>query len=178
MIPNVALGDAEVEVLRAFEGRLVELIAGSDGSVVIQPAGESQVPTLQGARSDSLSLTVPLPDLTVRRPLPLDQVSRSLSGRVVGPKAANLGELNRLFPGRVAPAIALPFGVFADHVGQGANAPLARLAGVYAARRRGEIDAQQLADALAVQREEIASIVLGDELRVAAFTGTPSTRNQ
>jgi phosphoenolpyruvate synthase/pyruvate phosphate dikinase len=72
--------------------------------------------------------------------------------------------LNRLFPGRVAPAIALPFGVFADHVGAGADAPLTRLADAYAARRRDEIDAATLASTLAELREAITSVRLKDDL--------------
>jgi len=86
-----------------------------------------------------------------------------LSGRVVGPKAANLGELNRLFPGRVAPAIALPFGIFADHVGAGAESPLGRLAALYAASRRGELEGDSLAAALGEVRQAIATTPLHDD---------------
>jgi hypothetical protein len=40
------------------------------------------------------------------------------SGRVCGPKAANLGQLSALFPGRVAPGFIVPFGVFRQHMDQ------------------------------------------------------------
>ncbi|MGE3464919.1 MAG: PEP/pyruvate-binding domain-containing protein, partial [Pseudomonadales bacterium] len=162
-IPNVAVGDAETDVLRALDGEEIEVIAGSDGSVVIRPTTALQS-TPSAAAEEAASLTVPLPDLEANRPLPLAELSRSLSGRVVGPKAANLGELNRLFPGRVAPAIALPFGVFADHVGRGPDAPLARLADAYAAHRRGETDAEALAATLAELRAAIAAVRLDDAL--------------
>jgi hypothetical protein len=105
-----------------------------------------------------------MPDLTAVHPLPLATLSRSLSGRIVGPKAANLGELNRMFPGRVAPAVALPFGVFAAHVGNGPDSPLALLSDVYAAKRRGDLGGEALADSLAAIRQAIASVALDDSL--------------
>lgn len=162
-IPNVAVGEAETAMLRELDGRMIELVAGGDGSVVIRPAVEATEAS-QTTTAEAVSLTVPIPDLNVRTPLALAEVSRSLSGRVVGPKAANLGELNRLFPGRVAPAVALPFGVFADHVGRGPDSPLARLAAAYAAYRQGEIDAATLTATLATLREAIASVRLNDAL--------------
>ena len=90
-------------------------------------------------------LAAPQPDLTVRRPLPLAELHAGLSGKVVGPKAANLGELARQFPGRVEQAVALPFGVFAEHVGAGADPPKPRLDRAFARYRAGEIDAAALA---------------------------------
>jgi len=162
-IPNVAVGETETAALRELDGSPIELIAGSDGSVVIRSALEAQA-TTPDTSAETAALTVPLPELQVNRPLPLVAVSRSMSGRFVGPKAANLGELNRLFPGRVAPAIALPFGVFADHVGRGPDSPLSRLAAVYAAHRRGEVDDAMLAAELSSLREAIASVRLNDAL--------------
>ncbi|MEZ5558109.1 MAG: PEP/pyruvate-binding domain-containing protein [Pseudomonadales bacterium] len=165
-IPNVAVGDREAATLAALDGRSVEVIAATDGSVVIRTGADAGVTTASTAMATgpTAELTVPLPDLGVRRPLPIDELSRSLSGRVVGPKAANLGELNRLFPGRVAPAIALPFGIFADHVGNGPDSPLARLAATYAASRAGTLSAEALAQSLAAIREAIAGVALSDDL--------------
>jgi len=40
------------------------------------------------------------------------------SGRLCGPKAANLGVLSHLFPGSVPPGLVIPFGVFAAHMEQ------------------------------------------------------------
>ena len=55
----------------------------SPSAPAARSAGEGQ--------GEGMDLTVPLPDLSVRTPLPLSELQRSLSGRVVGPKAANLG---------------------------------------------------------------------------------------
>lgn len=53
--------------------------------------------------------------LDVRRPIPLSELRATDSGVLVGPKAANLGQLAFDFPGRVSPAAALPFGMFVRH---------------------------------------------------------------
>ena len=101
----------------------------SPSAPATRSAGEGQ--------GEGIDLTVPLPELSVRTPSPLSELQRSLSGRVVGPEATNLGELDRLFRVGWPAAIALPFGVFADHVGTGPEAPLARLAEPVPASVRG-----------------------------------------
>jgi hypothetical protein len=51
-------------------------------------------------------------DLQMRELVPLNQLWASDSGRIVGPKAAKLGELQQIYPGAVAQGLAIPFGVF------------------------------------------------------------------
>lgn len=48
--------------------------------------------------------------------LSLHSLRASASGRLCGPKAANLGQLSALFPGKVAPGLVVPFGVFRQHM--------------------------------------------------------------
>ncbi len=55
-------------------------------------------------------------DLKTQRLLTLDGIRAVDSGRVVGPKAAHLAELKRRFPGTVAQALLIPFGVFRDQL--------------------------------------------------------------
>lgn len=57
-------------------------------------------------------------NLSVDEPLPLAEVRREDSGVFCGPKAAFLGELRHHFPDKVAKAVVLPFGVYADHFGK------------------------------------------------------------
>ncbi len=40
------------------------------------------------------------------------------SGRICGPKAANLGQLKAIFPDKVVPGLVIPFGVFRAHMAQ------------------------------------------------------------
>ena len=51
-------------------------------------------------------------DLTVRDLVQLDDLRATDSGRIVGPKAAKLGELRTHYPGHVSRGVAIPFGIF------------------------------------------------------------------
>lgn len=55
-------------------------------------------------------------DLTVRDFINLDELRASDSGRIVGPKAAKLGELRHHYPEKVAQGVAIPFSIFRDVV--------------------------------------------------------------
>ena len=57
-------------------------------------------------------------DLSVAEVVPLDSIRAVDSGRIVGPKAANLGQLAAMFPDRVSRAVVVPFGVFRRHMSQ------------------------------------------------------------
>ena len=156
-IPNVAVDFDAVAMLEPLQGRTVRLVVGSEGSVILEsfdtPVAESEAAVTAG-------VTVPVPDLAVRELLTLDEIRRDMSGRVVGPKAANLGELNRLFPGRVAPAIAIPFGIYAEHL---AAAGLdERIARAFNARREGVLTQVAFADELASVRTAIAALELSE----------------
>jgi phosphoenolpyruvate synthase/pyruvate phosphate dikinase len=51
-------------------------------------------------------------DLSARGFVSLDALRAKDSGRIVGPKAAKLGELKAHFPDRVAPGVGIPFGLY------------------------------------------------------------------
>ncbi|MEZ4273190.1 MAG: hypothetical protein R3C68_17675 [Myxococcota bacterium] len=55
-------------------------------------------------------------NLTATTPRTLAEISENDAGILVGPKAAELSRLKRLFPQRVSDAVALPFGAFVEHV--------------------------------------------------------------
>jgi len=169
-IPNVAVLPEVVSLLRPYDDSEVVLAVASDGSVVLAPfdSVDAEVSALLRPANETASqLTVPPPDLSARRPIPLVELERSLSGRIVGPKAANLGELARLFPGRVAPAVALPFGVFAGHMSLGEPALRDRLIAVYAARDSGEMNEAEVLAGLDSIRQSIAALELGEADRSA-----------
>jgi hypothetical protein len=50
--------------------------------------------------------------------LNLNQVNASHSGKTCGPKAANLGQLKKMFPENVVDGLVLPFAIFRQHMGQ------------------------------------------------------------
>ncbi|MEQ8206492.1 MAG: PEP/pyruvate-binding domain-containing protein, partial [Woeseia sp.] len=166
-IPNVAIGQEAVEYLRAIENSTVVLVVDNDGNVILrlddsETAGLfADLATAQAQSADRFR--VPLPDLNGVQLLPLSALRRELSGRLVGPKAANLGELNRLFPGRVAPAIAVPFGVYAAHL-QAANLS-ERVNTLFNAKENGDMSAVEFNRSIATVRVEIAALNLDGQVR-------------
>ncbi len=162
-IPNVAIAPSLLAHVRPLAGQQVLAAVASDGSVVLARASEVSEEIkaqLLPANPPSGQLTVPAPDLALQRPLALSELNASLSGRWVGPKAANLGELARLFPGRVAPAVAVPFGVFAAHMQTGTPTLRARLVQAYQQNRQGELSEADLSTALAAIRKDIQALEL------------------
>ncbi len=67
---------------------------------------------------EGVTVPVELLRLDTRELLELRDLRSSDSGRLTGPKAANLGELGFLFPDQVAPGLVLPFGIFRAHLEQ------------------------------------------------------------
>lgn len=169
-IPNIAIVPDLLPAVRRLEGSEVFAAVASDGSFVVAPAADLDQTLLDAvlpANQTGAELTVPRPDLSLRQPIPLAELESSLSGRVVGPKAANLGQLARLFPGRVARAVAIPFGVFAEHLEAGEPSLRSRLVDAYAARRAGEVTEAELASLLAGIRQGVAELTLSTERRAA-----------
>ena len=118
-IPNVGVDADLLDAIRAHDGQRVVLAVSPGGLVELAPDGPQwdaefgEVTIDRGAviRSDLEKL-----DLSVTDFLALDRLRASDSGRVVGPKAAKLGELRHAFAESVAPALAIPFGVFRETV--------------------------------------------------------------
>ena len=158
-IPNVAIDFDVIKTLEPLSGERVMLVVSSVGDVLLQRDDGTS------ARKDAPamhSISVPVPQLSRTSLLTLDEVGRQLSGKVVGPKAANLGELNRLFPGRVAPAIAVPFGVYAAHLDAAGLSQ--RIAAAFAGRQRGALPEDEFNAELARVRHDIESLTLSQNV--------------
>lgn len=166
-IPNVAIDQESVDLIRPLEGQDVVLIVGPNGNVIFRAAEDVEgVAKLFGSTDQgpaSGQLTVPPPNLELTEILHLDDIHRELSGKVIGPKAANLGQLNRMFPGKVSPAIAIPFGFYARQLEDAGLMP--RIRAAYAASAKGELSKEELEAQLAEIRNEIANLRLGDAVR-------------
>lgn len=115
-IPNVAFDQRLLAELRAHEGKRVVLAVSPGGAVRIMPAGADTDALFEQASNaaGNTSITVDLAklDLTARDFIDLRTLRSSDSGRIVGPKAAKLGELKAHYPDAVADGIAIPFGRF------------------------------------------------------------------
>ncbi|MGB7931770.1 MAG: PEP/pyruvate-binding domain-containing protein [Gammaproteobacteria bacterium] len=109
LLPKIAAHDGERVVLAVSPAGLVEL--AQDGEHWNAVFGEDNTQQAVVIRPDLDKL-----DLGVRDFIDLDALRASDSGRIVGPKAAKLGELRSHFPEAVAPGLAIPFGVFRETV--------------------------------------------------------------
>jgi hypothetical protein len=154
-IPNVAVDYDALKELEPLADSRVLLVVSSGGDVLLQR--DDSAPD-SAAAAPMHSVTVPVPQLGKTELLPLNQVRRSMSGKVVGPKAANLGELNSLFPGRVAPAVAIPFGVYAAHLDEAGLTQ--RIVTAFAGRNDSTLDEDAFNTELASVRRAIEAIEL------------------
>jgi hypothetical protein len=166
-IPNVVVSADLQSELAAYEGQSVELAATADGRVLLRRADDYKLPAAKADTPSSIGKTgtvpAPQPNLARIAPVPLSELQASLSGKIVGPKAANVGELARLFPDRVAPAVALPFGAFAAHV----EAPRAALARSFQDYRAGRITEDAFLIALDTARDRVKATPVNAATRAA-----------
>ncbi|MDX1765160.1 MAG: PEP/pyruvate-binding domain-containing protein, partial [bacterium] len=114
-IPNVVVEKSLLDELKDKEGENVVLAVSPLGVVEIDYAtaewdrvfGQVVKPTEELIRPDLDKL-----NLKKQRFIPLRRLQASDSGRIAGPKAANLGELKKRFPEAVTSGLVIPFGVF------------------------------------------------------------------
>lgn len=194
-IPNAVLTPEALRALKAHEGQQVFYAVSPGGTVRLKAARQMTAEERELVETRQRSeerIRVPTNRLALNHKTltPLYDLRASDSGRLCGPKAANLGQLSSMFPGRVAPGFIIPFGIFRDHM----NQAMPGTAGTYwdflrqtfteatAAQRQGvpeaEVDAAVLAR-LATLREGIEKMPLQptfvEALRkqFAAVFGTP-----
>ncbi len=172
-IPNATLSPVARRRIAESDGMDVVLAVGSNGAVVLSlaqdlPADAANVMTrtaVETAQNAAVKIDAPAPDLGVRRLVPLRELRSALSGKVVGPKAANLGELAKIFPEYVAPAIGIPFGIYANEAMRAADPAPARLKKAFQSHRAGALSDSALAAEVENVRVSIAGLTLSSELR-------------
>ncbi|MGD9603099.1 MAG: PEP/pyruvate-binding domain-containing protein [Gammaproteobacteria bacterium] len=115
-IPNVAVEARLLEQLRPYAGREIVLAVSPGGAVRIAGIDPETRARLWSdpAPATRATITVDPAKLDLARTdfLDLATLRGSDSGRIVGPKAAKLGELKQRYPEAVADGVAIPFGVF------------------------------------------------------------------
>ena len=115
-IPNVAVDQSVLPMLKPADGRRVVLAVSYAGLVEIADDGAQWDAVLgkpqQAATNVMFEPDLKKLDLSVRSFVSLNVLRAKDSGRIVGPKAAKLGELKANFPDRVAPGVGLPFGLY------------------------------------------------------------------
>ena len=115
-IPNVAVDPSLLPALRENDGKRIVLAVSPSGLVQIADDGPQWDAVFgKEATADANVMFEPdlkKLDLSVRGFVSLDALRAKDSGRIVGPKAAKLGELKAHFPDRVAPGVGIPFGLY------------------------------------------------------------------
>jgi hypothetical protein len=119
-IPNVAVDQALLPELRANDGKRIVLAVSPAGLVEIAEDGPRWDAAFGSQAAAKQSVTfepdVKKLDLSKRNFVSLNDLRAADSGRIVGPKAAKLGELKSHFPDRVAPGVGIPFGLYREAV--------------------------------------------------------------
>jgi hypothetical protein len=120
-IPNAALSGENLQDLKKYDGRRVFYAVSNKGNVLLKP--ESQMSATEMAlfekkerNEDRIAVPVEKIRLDQNKILNMRDVDASDSGILCGPKAANLGQLKKLFPEQVVEGLVIPFGIFRDHM--------------------------------------------------------------
>ena len=189
-IPNAALIDSNLEALQEFDGKEVFYAVSNKGTVILKLAEdmskeEKQLFSQEERKQTKIAVPIEKIRLDLKNILNMRDIDASASGKLAGPKAANLGQLKKMFPEHVVEGLVIPFGIFRDHMdlpmpGQSvsywqfltdmfASADKMRKAGTSA----GQIEAFQL-NKLATLRAAIAEMKLKpafvSELRASFIT--------
>jgi phosphohistidine swiveling domain-containing protein len=114
-IPNVAVDKRWLPRLKTMEGQQVVMAVSPRGIVQLAADGPQWDPIFDADESPKDILIRPdlkKLNLDTRRLRSLDTLRSSDSGKICGPKAANLGELKHYFPQAVADGLVIPFGIY------------------------------------------------------------------
>ena len=122
-IPNAALSDENLKSLLKYNGKNVFYAVSNKGNVIIkleeEMTAEEKALFSKVKRKDE-KIAVPVEKIRLDQTAVLDMrnVDASDSGSLCGPKAANLGQLKKMFPDNVVEGLVIPFGIFRAHMDQ------------------------------------------------------------
>jgi hypothetical protein len=119
-IPNSTVPSRLLPELRKHVGQEMFYAVTPKGTVVLRPwasLSAAEQSTWKQSRGERrrVALDTSKTNVQDRRLRLLEETSMADSGVLCGPKAANLGQLKRLFPDTVAPGVVAPFGVYYAH---------------------------------------------------------------
>ncbi|MCL5130304.1 PEP/pyruvate-binding domain-containing protein [Algibacter sp. L4_22] len=122
-IPNAALSDENLKNLMAFNGEKVFYAVSNRGTVILKEeskmtAEEKGLFAKKVRKEDKIEVPVKDIRLDQTKILNLRDVDASDSGKLCGPKAANLGQLKSMFKDNVVEGFVIPFGIFRIHMDQ------------------------------------------------------------
>jgi hypothetical protein len=114
-IPNVAIDQKWLPLIQSMADQQVVMAVSPNGIVQLAADGP-QWDSIFEAQADPQDILIRPDlkklDLDTRRLIALSELRSKDSGKICGPKAANLGELKHYFPEAVANGLVIPFGIF------------------------------------------------------------------
>jgi phosphoenolpyruvate synthase/pyruvate phosphate dikinase len=118
-IPNITVNENLLEKIQAHDGETIVMAVSPNGLIELNSDSE-QWRDFFSTQTNQENIII-RPDLeklnlTVREFIDMGTLRASDSGRIVGPKAAKLGELHFHYPDKVAKGLAIPFGLFREIV--------------------------------------------------------------
>ena len=119
-IPNAVLSGENLNSLLPYNGKQVFYAVSNKGTVIIKLASEmsaAEKALFSKTERSEEKIRVPIEEMELDNPkvLNLREVDASFSGKVSGPKAANLGQLKKIFPENVVEGLVIPFSIFRQH---------------------------------------------------------------
>ncbi|SMC75419.1 PEP/pyruvate-binding domain-containing protein [Cellulophaga tyrosinoxydans] len=122
-IPNAALSDQNLRDLLKYNGKKVFYAVSNKGNVIIKlekdmTSDELALFAKKERKEERIEVPVEQIKLAETKILNLRSVDASDSGKLCGPKAANLGQLKKMFPDNVVEGLVIPFGIFRQHMNQ------------------------------------------------------------
>ncbi|MEJ1223714.1 PEP/pyruvate-binding domain-containing protein [Sediminicola sp. 1XM1-17] len=122
-IPNAALSDQNLQSLKRFHGEKVFYAVSNKGNVILKlerEMTEEERSLFSKKERSTEKIAVPIEQIRLDETniLNLRSVDASDSGKLCGPKAANLGQLKKMFPEKVVEGLVIPFGIFRVHMDQ------------------------------------------------------------
>ncbi|WP_179020246.1 PEP/pyruvate-binding domain-containing protein [Winogradskyella forsetii] len=122
-IPNAALSDDNLQSLLKYNGQNVFYAVSNKGNVIMkleQEMTEDERALFIKKERKEENIAVPIENIRLKETniLNLRSVDASDSGQLCGPKAANLGQLKKMFPEQVVEGLVIPFGIFRSHMDQ------------------------------------------------------------
>ncbi|NNC50478.1 MAG: phosphoenolpyruvate synthase [Flaviramulus sp.] len=120
-IPNAALSDSNLKSLKKYNGQKVFYAVSNKGNIIMKLEKEmTEVERLLFTKKErnQEKIEVPVENILLNenKILNLRSVDASDSGKLCGPKAANLGQLKKMFPEQVVEGLVIPFGIFRQHM--------------------------------------------------------------
>ena len=122
-IPNTALSGENLKDLKKYDGQRVFYAVSNKGNVILKleknmTPDELALFDKKVRKEEKIEVPVENIRLAETKILNLRSVDANDSGKLCGPKAANLGQLKKMFPDKVVEGLVIPFGIFREHMNQ------------------------------------------------------------